>query len=82
MRYRERHGDRTQNPLTSMIGLIAGRIGQLFNATDIAKIVGVDTTTVQSWVAKLERNAILRTVRPYYTKSTFALNPREGVFSL
>lgn len=65
-----------------MIGLIAGRIGQLFNATDIAKIVGVDTTTVQSWVAKLERNAILRTVRPYYTKSTFALNPREGVFSL
>lgn len=51
-------------PFASMIGLIAGRIGQLFNATDIAKIVGVDTTTVQSWVAKLEQNAILRTVRP------------------
>jgi len=52
---------------TKTIGLIAGRIGQLFNASDIAANVGVESSTIHSWVAKLEQNAILRTVHPYYT---------------
>lgn len=47
--------------------LSSGRIGQLFNASDIAKNIGVDTTTVQSWVALLEQNGVLRTLQPYYT---------------
>jgi len=45
----------------------SGRIGQLFNASDIAKNIGVDTTTVQSWMALFEQNGILRMLAPYYT---------------
>lgn len=49
------------------IGLLAGRIGQLANSSDIAKNVGVETTTVQSWVAKLEQNAIVRIIQPFFS---------------
>lgn len=51
---------------TSSIKLMAARIGQLLNASDIAKNVGVDTTTIQSWIEKLEQNALLKLVRPFY----------------
>ncbi len=47
------------------IQLLAGRVGQLFNASDIAKNVGVDVTTVQSWVLLLAENGILRSIQPY-----------------
>ena len=47
--------------------LAAGRVGQLFNASDIAKNIGVDTTTVQAWIALFEQNGILRILPPYYT---------------
>lgn len=52
---------------TKTTGLFAGRIGQLMNASDIAKNVGVEITTVQSWAAKLEQNAIIRVLQPYFT---------------
>ncbi len=45
---------------------MAGRVGQLLNYSDIARNVGVDTTTVQSWVSLLEENGILRVLEPYY----------------
>ncbi len=47
--------------------LISGRLGQLFSASDIAKNLGVDTTTIQAWVGLFEQNGILRPVLPYYT---------------
>ncbi len=47
--------------------LTAGRVGQLFNASDIATNVSVDVTTVQSWLALLEQNGILRRIAPFYT---------------
>lgn len=47
--------------------LTAGRVAQLLNYSDIAKNVGVDTTTVQAWISLLEQNGILRIVQPYYT---------------
>lgn len=46
--------------------LAAGRVGQLLNYSDIAKNIGVDITTLQSWMALLEENAILRIVHPFY----------------
>jgi hypothetical protein len=49
------------------LSLIAGRVGQLLNSSDISKIVGVDTTTIQSWVSILEQNGLLRKVQPYFT---------------
>ena len=47
--------------------LAAARVGQLINYSDIAKIVGVDTTTVQSWIALLDQNGIVRILQPYYS---------------
>jgi hypothetical protein len=47
--------------------LASGRVGQLLNASDIAKNIGVDTTTVQAWIALFEQNGILRILPPYYT---------------
>jgi len=40
-------------------------VGQLFNASDIAKNVGVDVTTIQSWNRLLEKNGITRTLLAY-----------------
>jgi len=47
--------------------LIAGRVGQLFNAANIGAASGADTTTIQSWVSLLEDNGLLRRVAPYFT---------------
>lgn len=47
--------------------LSAARIGQLFNAADIAKTVGVDLTTVQSWNSIAEQNGIVRVLLPYHS---------------
>lgn len=49
-----------------VLQLAAARVGQLLNFSDIAKNVGVDITTVQSWVALLEENGILRVIQPYF----------------
>lgn len=58
-------GIERKEAFTKSIGLLAGRIGQLANSSDIAKNIGVDITTLQSWVSKLEQNALIRTVQPY-----------------
>ena len=47
--------------------LLAGRVGELFVAADIAKSVGVDTTTVQSWVSLLETNGVVLSLPAYYS---------------
>jgi uncharacterized protein len=60
-------GIERKSAFSSMISLLSGRIGQLFNASDIARNTGVETTTIQSWVGKLEQNALVRTLQPYYS---------------
>lgn len=47
--------------------LSAGRVAQLLNYSDIAKNIGVDTVTVQAWIALLEQNGIIHIIQPYYT---------------
>ena len=42
-------------------------MGQLLNYSDIAKNVGVDTTTIQSWFLLLEENGILCILQPYHS---------------
>ncbi len=49
--------------------LLAGRVGCLFNASDIAMNVGVEATTIQSWFTILENNGILMQIRPYFTNT-------------
>lgn len=50
-----------------VLHLLAGRIGQLFVASDIATVAGVDATTVQSWVSLLVTNAVAFQLPAYYT---------------
>lgn len=52
---------------TRSIGLLAARVGQLLNASDIARNVGVDTTTIQSWLHRLEQNALVRIIPAFST---------------
>jgi predicted AAA+ superfamily ATPase len=60
-------GIEKKGAFSKALQLASGRVGQLFNASDIAKNVGVDTTTVQAWIGLFEQNGILRILSPYYT---------------
>jgi predicted AAA+ superfamily ATPase len=60
-------GIEKKSAFTKTLQLVAARIAQLLNYSDIAKNVGVDTTTVQAWVALLDQNGIARILQPYYT---------------
>lgn len=60
-------GIEKKSAFSKALQLVSGRVGQLFNASDIAKNIGVDTTTIQAWVNLFEQNGILRTLPPYYS---------------
>lgn len=60
-------GIERREAFSKTLTLIAGRIGQLLNVSDISKIVGVDSTTVKSWLSLLEQNGLLRKVEGYYS---------------
>ena len=51
---------------SKMLQLCAARVGQLLNYSDIAQNIGVDLTTVQSWISLLEQNGVVRILQPYY----------------
>ena len=48
------------------IQLCAGRIGQLFNASQLANEVGVSSNTIQQWLSILEASHIVYRLKPYY----------------
>lgn len=48
-----------------ILGLSAGRVGQLLNASDIGRTAGVESSTVHSWLSILEQNGILRSLPVY-----------------
>jgi predicted AAA+ superfamily ATPase len=60
-------GIEKKSAFSKTLQLFAARTAQLLNASDLAKNVGVDTTTVQAWGSLLEQNGILRILQPYYT---------------
>lgn len=48
------------------LGLLAGRIGQLINASALAGEVGVAASTIQEWISILEASFIVFRLPPYY----------------
>ncbi len=60
-------GIEKRGAFSKVLQLVSGRIGQLLNASDIAKNVGVDTTTIQGWLALFEQNGIIRILSPYFS---------------
>lgn len=49
------------------VRLCAGRIGQLFNASDLANNLGVSGHTVKSWISVLEASQIIYLMEPFFT---------------
>lgn len=46
--------------------LCAGRIGSLFNASDLSNEVGVSVNTIKSWLDVLQTSYIVTLLQPYY----------------
>lgn len=46
--------------------LCAGRTGQLFNASELARDCGINRATVDSWISILEASYILFLLKPYH----------------
>lgn len=49
--------------------LCAGRIGSVFNASELANEVGVTSVTIQSWVSILQASYVLYLLPPYFENS-------------
>jgi len=60
-------GIEKRSAFSKALSLISGRVGELFNASDIARDCGVDVTTIQSWVSILQQNGLLRELQPYFS---------------
>ncbi len=48
------------------LGIVAGRTGQLLNATNISNEISIDQKTVKSWLSVLETSFIIFFARPYH----------------
>jgi predicted AAA+ superfamily ATPase len=48
------------------LGLLAGRSGQLLNASSLGNDAGVDHTTVQRWLSVLEASFLIQLLRPHH----------------
>jgi len=49
----------------TLLRLLATRVGQFINFSDLAQLTGVDVKTVQSWVNVLQRNFVVQLVLPW-----------------
>lgn len=60
-------GIERREALGLVLRLVAARVAQLWNASDVARNAGVEVTTVQSWCRLLEENGLLRRVAPFHS---------------
>ncbi len=58
--------------------LLAARVGQLINFSELAKEMGVSQPTIKEWVEILEATYIIRLLRPYFSNRTkrFVKSPK------
>jgi predicted AAA+ superfamily ATPase len=63
-----------------LIGLLAGQVGQLVNATEWASACGVTRTAIANYLDILEETHIVRTVRPFAGGRRAELTSRPKVF--
>lgn len=50
----------------TFLGLCAGRIGSLFNASELSGEVGVSVNTIKSWLSVLQASYIIKLLPPFY----------------
>lgn len=53
----------------TLLRLCAGRIGSLFNATELSNEVGVSSNTIKSWLSVLQASYIIMLLPPYFENS-------------
>lgn len=53
----------------TFLRLCAGRIGSLFNASELSNEVGVSVNTVRSWLSILQASYVVFMVQPYFENS-------------
>jgi predicted AAA+ superfamily ATPase len=52
------------------LSVVAAQTGQLLNYSSIAREVGIDVKTAQTWLGILERSGLVYLLRPYYPNIT------------
>ena len=60
---------RSMMQFNTFLRLCAGRIGSVFNASEIANEVGVSSSTIQSWMSILQASYIVFLMPPYFENS-------------
>lgn len=60
--------------------LCAGRIGSIYNATEIANEVGVTTKTIQSWTSILQASYVLYLLPPYFENTRKRLTKAPKIY--
>lgn len=53
----------------TFLRLCAGRIGSLFNASELANEVGVDSKTITAWLSILQTSYVVYLLPPYFTNT-------------
>ncbi|MGN0233003.1 MAG: ATP-binding protein [Bacteroidaceae bacterium] len=53
----------------TFLRLCAGRIGSVFNASELANEVGVTVKTIQAWISVLQTSYVVYLMPPYYENS-------------
>lgn len=48
------------------VKLCAGRVGQIFNASNLSNDIGVSVPTIKSWLSILEASYVVMLLQPYY----------------
>lgn len=64
----------------TFLRLLASRCGSEFNASTLAKEVGVSAITIAEWISILETSYIVFTVRPYYINASKSLTKMPKVY--
>ena len=62
------------------VRLCAGRVGQIFVASNLANEVGVTVTTIRSWLSILEASYIVYFLQPFHTNINKRLTKSPKIF--
>lgn len=64
----------------TFLRLCAGRIGSLFNASELSNEVGVSVNTIRSWLSILQASYIVFIVHPYFENSRKRLTKSPKIY--
>lgn len=75
-------GIQKQREFLLFIKLLAGRVGQIVDYSNLGKDVGIDAKTAKDWLSILERMKIVALVQPYSSNLSSRLSKSPKVYFL